>query len=288
MPAPRRKPGITIMTPRRTALLSKTAVLAMLCLFLLAVPALAQITPPPAMPTPAATAPAPDSAPPASISISLNGGPASQSGQVATGLQIVALLTVLSLAPAILVMMTSFTRIVVVLGFVRRALSTNEVPPTQVLIGLSLFLTFFVMAPTWNQLYKDSLRPYFDNRITVQEAFKKAETPVREFLFKNTRKNDLALFVRLAGVQRPRTMADVPTYVLIPSFMVSELQTAFLIGFIIYIPFLIIDMVVSSVLLSMGMMMLPPVIVSLPFKIILFVLVDGWNLIIGSLVRSFS
>lgn len=254
----------------------------------LALAAFAQDAPPPAPVLPAAlAAPAPAGAAP-SISISLNGGPASQTGQVATALQILAMLTVLTLAPAILIMTTSFTRIVVVLGFVRRALSTQEVPPTQVLIGLSLFLTFFVMAPTWNTIYKDSLRPYFDSQITIQEAFRKAEEPVRGFLFKNTRKNDLALFVKLARVERPRTMDDVPTYVLIPSFIISELQTAFLIGFIIYIPFLIIDMVVSSVLLSMGMMMLPPVIVSLPFKIILFVLVDGWNLIIGSLVRSFS
>lgn len=251
----------------------------------------AQDAPPPQPVLPAALAmPAAPGAAGASpsISISLNGGPSSQTGQVATALQILAMLTVLTLAPAILIMTTSFTRIVVVLGFVRRALSTQEVPPTQVLIGLSLFLTFFVMAPTWNSIYQDSLRPYFDSKITIQEAFKKAEAPVRAFLFKNTRKNDLALFVKLARVERPRTMDDVPTHVVIPAFIISELQTAFLIGFIIYIPFLIIDMVVSSVLLSMGMMMLPPVIVSLPFKIILFVLVDGWNLIIGSLVRSFS
>ena len=223
-----------------------------------------------------------------SLTLSLTGGPTTANGQVATGLQLLALLTVLTLAPAILIMMTSFTRIVVVLGFVRRALSTQEVPPTQILIGLALFLTFFIMAPTWNRINAEALRPYFNNEISIQQALARAETPTREFLFQNTRKSDLALFVRMARIDAPRTKADVPTHVLIPSFIVSELQTAFLIGFIIYIPFLIIDMVVSAVLLSMGMMMLPPVIVSLPFKIILFVLVDGWSLIVGSLVRSFG
>ena len=160
-------------------------------------------------------------------------------------------------------------------------------PPTQVLIGLALFLTFFVMAPTWIKINNEAIQPLMADQITMTQALKKAEAPLRVFLFDNTRKNDLALFINISGQQRPRSREDVPTYVLVPSFIVSELQTAFLIGFIIYIPFLIIDMVVSSVLLSMGMMMLPPVIVSLPFKIILFVLVDGWSLIIGSLVRSF-
>jgi flagellar biosynthetic protein FliP len=225
---------------------------------------------------------------PPSLTLSLGGAAAGDGSPLATGLQLLALLTVLTLAPAILIMMTSFTRIVVVLGFVRRALSTQEVPPTQVLIGLALFLTFFVMAPTWNRIHGDALKPYFDDEITIQEAYQRAEIPTRDFLFSNTRKSDLALFIRMSRIAAPQTRDDVPTHVLIPSFIVSELQTAFLIGFIIYIPFLIIDMVVSAILLSMGMMMLPPVIVSLPFKIILFVLVDGWSLIIGSLVRSFA
>ena len=207
--------------------------------------------------------------------------------QVATGIQLVALLTLMTIAPALMIMLTSFTRIIIVLGFVRRALSTQEVPPTQVLIGLALFLTFFVMAPTWGEVHKEAIAPYMSGEIGMMEAYRAAETPTREFLFKNTRKNDLALFLRISGAGRPATKADVPNQVLVPAFIVSELQTAFLIGFIIYIAFLIIDMVVSSVLLSMGMMMLPPVIVSLPFKIILFVLVDGWSLIIGSIVRSF-
>jgi flagellar biosynthetic protein FliP len=209
-------------------------------------------------------------------------------GKMAVALQILAMLTVLTIAPAILIMVTSFTRIAVVLGFIRRALGTQEVPPTQVLLGLALFLTFFVMAPTWQAVYQDALKPYFDEQITMQESYKRAEAPIREFLFHNTRLNDLALFVRMSNIEEPETRDDIPTFVLIPSFLISELQTAFLIGFIIYIPFLIIDMVVSSILLSMGMMMLPPVIVSLPFKIILFVLVDGWGLVIGSLVRSFG
>lgn len=216
------------------------------------------------------------------------GIPDGEPKKVAIGLQILALLTVLTIAPAILIMVTSFTRIAVVLGFVRRALATQEVPPTQVLLGLALFLTFFVMAPTWNAVYNDALKPYFDEQISIQEAYKKAEAPVRQFLFKNTRVNDLALFVRMSGIAQPETRDDVPTFVVVPAFLISELQTAFLIGFIIYIPFLIIDMVISSILLSMGMMMLPPVVVSLPFKIILFVLVDGWGLVIGSLVRSFG
>ena len=227
-------------------------------------------------------------APGASITLSLPSAAGAPTGQVSAMLQIVAVMTILSLAPAILIMLTSFTRIVIVLGFVRRALSTQEVPPTQILIGLSLFLTFFVMAPTFTEIHRQAIAPYFANQISFQEALKKAETPLRGFLFQNTRKNDLGLFMNIAKLDRPQTKADVPTYVLIPAFIVSELQTAFLIGFIIYIPFLVIDMVVSSVLLSMGMMMLPPVIVSLPFKIILFVLVDGWSLIIGSLVRSFG
>lgn len=230
---------------------------------------------------------APSSANPQNVTLQL-GLPDQSPGKVAAALQILALLTVLTIAPAILIMVTSFTRIAVVLGFVRRALATQEVPPTQVLLGLALFLTFFVMAPVWQQVYQDALKPYFDEQITIQDAYAKAEPPIREFLFRNTRVNDLGLFVNLANIEEPETKDDIPTFVLIPAFLTSELQTAFLIGFIIYIPFLIIDMVVSSILLSMGMMMLPPVVVSLPFKIILFVLVDGWGLVIGSLVRSFA
>jgi len=198
------------------------------------------------------------------------------------------LLTVLSLAPAILVMMTSFTRIVVVLSFLRQALGTAQVPPNQVLIGLSLFLTFFIMAPVWQTMNRTAITPYLDKRIGSDEALARGMAPVREFMFRQVRKKDLAMFERIAHLpETPKTREEIPTYVLIPAFVVSELSTAFEMGFMIYLPFLILDVVVSSVLMSMGMMMLPPTVVSLPFKILLFVLVDGWNLIIGSLVQSF-
>jgi flagellar biosynthetic protein FliP len=226
---------------------------------------------------------------PATITINLGGGGLGQERQkVASVLQILATLTILTLAPSILMMVTSFTRIIIVLGFIRRAMATQEVPPTQVLVGLALFLTFFVMAPTWNRINSEAVAPYFAEKIGMQEALQKAEIPLREFLFNNTRKADLKLFMDLSGKTSLQGKADVPTYVLVPAFMTSEIQTAFLIGFIIYVPFLIIDMVVSSILLSMGMMMLPPATVSLPFKVILFVLVDGWTLVVGSLARSFG
>jgi len=207
--------------------------------------------------------------------------------QTSTSLQLLLLLTVLSLAPAILVLMTSFTRIVIVLSFVRNALGTQMLPPNQVVIGLALFLTFFVMAPTWNEINTNAIQPYMQEQITQAEAIKQAEIPLREFMFKQTREKDLELFVGLARMERPQTYGDIPTYVLIPAFVISELKTAFQMGFAIFIPFLVIDMVVASVLMSMGMMMLPPMMVSLPFKILLFVLVDGWHLVVESLVRSF-
>ncbi|MBN1865676.1 flagellar type III secretion system pore protein FliP [Candidatus Sumerlaeota bacterium] len=208
-------------------------------------------------------------------------------GQVSVGLQILALLTILSLAPAILMMLTSFVRIVVVLGFVRRAMGTQEVPPNQVILGLALFLTFFVMAPTFERVNSEALQPYLAGQLTPREAYDATMHPVREFLFAHCRKTDLALFVRLGHVDKPRGKDDIPSHVLIPAFLISELKTAFTIGFLIYVPFLIIDMVIASILLSMGMMMLPPIIISLPFKVLLFVLVDGWNLVVGSLMRSF-
>lgn len=207
-------------------------------------------------------------------------------------LMTVFLLTVLTLAPAILVMTTSFTRIIVVFGFLRQAMATQQSPPNQVLVGLALFLTFFIMAPTYSRINEDALQPYirgeFDN---VEQATSAALDPLREFMFQQIeghgQSKALALFIEIAGMERPESRADVPTHVLIPAFIISELRLAFQIGFVIYIPFLIIDMVVASTLMAMGMMMLPPVFVSLPFKIILFVLVDGWYLLVGSLVRSF-
>lgn len=203
-----------------------------------------------------------------------------------TSLQILFGLTVLALAPAILVLLTSFTRIVVVLSFVRNALSTPQVPPNQVLVGLALFLTFFTMQPTWQQIYRNSLGPYMEGSISQQEALRRAEGPLRDFLFRNTREKDLELFVALSGSPRPGGRDDVATHVLIPAFVISELKTAFQMGFVLYIPFLVIDMIVASTLMSMGMLMLPPVMISLPFKVLLFVMVDGWHLLSRALVTS--
>ncbi len=212
--------------------------------------------------------------------------PATGPQDVSLTLQIVFLLTVLTLAPAILILLTSFTRIVVVLSFLRNALGTQAMPPNQVLVGLALFLTFFVMAPTWNEVYTGALRPYLDGEITQAQALERAGPPVRRFLLRHTREKDIALFVKLGGGPRPQGPEDVTFAALVPAFVISELRTAFTIGFVLYIPFIIIDLVVASVLMSMGMFMLPPMMVSLPFKIIFFVLVDGWNLVVGSLARS--
>lgn len=207
--------------------------------------------------------------------------------KVATAVEIIILLTVLSIAPSILLMMTCFTRLIVVFGFLRQAIGTQQMPPNQVIIALSLFLTFFIMQPVWSQANKMGIQPYLDEEINFKQAWQNIQDPVRDFMFKNTREDDLALFSGFARIKNPKNEDDIPTNVLIPSFMISELKTAFEIGFVLYIPFLIIDMVVSSVLLSMGMMMLPPVLISLPFKLLLFVLVDGWHLLTGSLVQSF-
>jgi flagellar biosynthetic protein FliP len=208
-------------------------------------------------------------------------------GTVASSLQVLLLLTVLSLAPSILVMMTAFTRIIIVLSFVRHAIGTQAMPPNQVMVGLALFLTFFVMAPVANRVNAEAVQPYIASKIDQVTAFKNAEKPLRSFMLKQTRQRDIALFMNMAKLKRPQKPDDVPTYVLIPSFVISELKTAFQMGFMIYLPFLVIDMVVSSILMSMGMMMLPPVMISLPFKLILFVLVDGWHLMARALVQSF-
>lgn len=207
---------------------------------------------------------------------------------VALSLQVLFTLTVLSLAPSILIMMTSFTRIIVVLSFLRSALATQQMPPNQVLIGLALFLTFFTMSPYFSQVNTNALQPYMSGTITQDVAMSEALKPMREFMLKQTRENDLALFVNLSDAPRPNSAEDISTSTLIPAFIISELKTAFQIGFLIYIPFIVIDMVVASTLMSMGMMMVPPVMISLPFKILLFILVDGWHLIIRSLVTSFQ
>jgi len=209
-------------------------------------------------------------------------------GQVAVVMQLFLLMTVLSLAPSILIMLTSFTRIAIVFSLLRQAMGTNQLPPNQVVIGLSLFLTFYVMAPVWQQVNQDALQPLIAKEIDQKQALDKALGPIRNFMISQTREKDLALLVNVAKMQRPANVGEVPTTVLIPSFIISELKTAFQIGFMLYVPFLIIDLVVASVLLSMGMMMLPPIMVSLPFKLMIFVLADGWHLIVGSLVKSFA
>ncbi len=207
---------------------------------------------------------------------------------VVNTIKVILILTVLTLAPAILIMMTSFTRLIVVLSFLRQAIGTQQMPPNQLIVGLALFLSLFIMSPYLSEINDKALKPYLDSKISQDIAFDNAMSPLRKFMFNQTRDADLALFVKLAKVDQPKTRADVPSVVLIPAFVISELKTAFQIGFIIYLPFLVIDLVVSSILMAMGMMMLPPVVVSLPFKIMLFVLVDGWSLIVGSLVKSFG
>jgi flagellar biosynthesis protein FliP len=220
--------------------------------------------------------------------VSVGMGKVSKPADVAVVLQIFFLMTVISLAPSLLMMTTSFTRIVVVLSFLRSAMGTQQAPSNQIVVGLSLFLTFFIMAPVWQQINTQALQPYKAQTITQEEAFKRGVAPVRKFMLSQVREKDLALFISLSKLPRPRNADDIPTMTLIPAYVVSELKTAFQIGFLIFIPFLVLDMVVASVLMSMGMMMLPPVMISLPFKILLFVLVDGWGLVIGSLVKSFG
>ncbi|OXS59686.1 flagellar biosynthetic protein FliP [Cohnella sp. CIP 111063] len=206
----------------------------------------------------------------------------------ASALSLLLLITVLSLAPAILVLMTSFTRIVIVLGFVRTSLGTQQMPPNQVLIGLALFMTLFVMAPTMSQVNETALKPYLAGEISQTDALEKAAVPMKEFMYKHTREKDLLLFMKYTKTEKPATYQDIPMTVLVPAYAISELKTAFQMGFMIFIPFLVIDMVVASTLMAMGMMMLPPIMISLPFKILLFVLVDGWYLVVKSLLTSFS
>ena len=219
--------------------------------------------------------------------VSVEVGQSDSPKDLSATLQIVLLLTVLTLAPSIILMMTSFVRIVVVLGFLRQAIGTQQLPPNQLLIGLALILTFFIVSPMANQAYENGLKPYLDEQISKEEAFDKGMAPFRQFMLEQTREKDLALFIDMAGMEPPEKPDDVPLHVLIPGFVISELRIAFQIAFLIFVPFLIIDMIVSSVLMSMGMMMLPPIIVALPFKILLFVLVDGWYLLVKSLVGSF-
>jgi flagellar biosynthetic protein FliP len=207
--------------------------------------------------------------------------------ETALSLQILFLLTILTLAPSIVMMMTAFTRVVIVLDFVKRALSLQQMPPNQIIVGLSIFLTIFIMAPTFTEINEKALQPYLKGRITNDVFFDKSMEPMRAFMFKHTRQKDIALFMKMAKLERPKTKDDVPSYCLIPAFMISELKRAFEIGVYIFIPFIVVDMIVASALMAMGMIMLPPVMISLPFKIILFILVDGWNLVAYELVRSY-
>ncbi|MFW0967410.1 MAG: flagellar type III secretion system pore protein FliP [Thermacetogeniaceae bacterium] len=233
--------------------------------------------------------PGPAEAQPISIpSLTLEVDSADNPEELTQSLQILLLITLLSLAPALLIMVTCFTRIIVVFSFLRNALATQPMPPNQVLIGLALFLTFFIMAPTWQEINQNALQPYIRGEITQDSAFERGMEPLRDFMFKQTRENDLALFVSFADIPQPETYDDIPNHVLIPAFIISELKTAFQIGFVLFIPFLVIDMVIASTLMSMGMLMLPPMMISLPFKILLFIMVDGWSLLVRSLILSYS
>jgi len=220
--------------------------------------------------------------------IGINVGTSDNPEDLAVTLQLLLLLTILSLAPSILIMTTSYLRIIIVFHFLKNALGTQQMPPNQLLAGVALFITFFIMSPTWSKFNEDALQPYLDKKITVEEAYDKGIEPIRTFMLKNTRPEELKFFLELAQMERPNTPADLPIQVLIPSFVLSELRAGFIIGFFLFIPFVMVDMIVASILMSMGMMMLPPMMISMPFKILLFVLVDGWSLVIGSVVRSIA
>ncbi len=220
------------------------------------------------------------------LSFQLSGGEGAEPYTI--GIKILVLLTVLSLAPALLTLLTSFTRLVIVLGLLRQAMGTMHAPPNQVIIGLALFMTMFIMMPVWEEIRVQAINPYLEQQVEQEVAMERAIAPIREFMLRQVREKDLTLFVEMAQIEKLEGPKDVPLHVLIPAFVTSELRTAFQIGFLIYVPFLVIDMIVASILMSMGMMLLPPVMISLPFKLVLFVLADGWFLIIGSLMKSFQ
>jgi flagellar biosynthetic protein FliP len=220
--------------------------------------------------------------------LSLNIDEAENPKEVASSIEILVLLTILTIAPSILIMTTSFARIIIILSFLRKALSTQTTPPNQVLVGLALFLTFFIMAPTFDAINENAIKPYTNGEISFEEATDNAVKPLRKFMFKQTRQKDLALFLNIIGEEVPKSIDDIPTKALIPAFIISELKTGFSVGFLLFIPFIVVDMVVASTLMSMGMMMLPPVMISLPFKILLFIMIDGWNLIIKHILLGFN
>ncbi|MFY0542775.1 flagellar type III secretion system pore protein FliP [Brevibacillus sp. H7] len=258
--------------------MKRTLQLLLIFAIILMIPAIAQAAP---------NAPASDNVPIIpSIDLKIGGG-SGNPAETSSAVQILLILTVLSVAPAILLLMTSFTRIVVVLSFVRNALATQQMPPNQVLVALALFMTFFIMAPTFAKVNDTAVQPFMQGKMTQQQAFDAAVGPFKEFMAKQTREKDLALFLEHAKAERPKTIQDIPLTALVPAYAISELKTAFQIGFMIFIPFLVIDMIVSSILMGMGMMMLPPVMISLPFKILLFIMVDGWYLIVKSLLTGF-
>ena len=220
--------------------------------------------------------------------INLSIGESDTPEDVSSSIEILLILTVLALAPSILIMTTCFTRIIIILSFLRKALSTQSTPPNQVLIGFALFLTFFIMGPIFQDINNTAIEPYRNNEITFEQGLENAATPLREFMFRQTRPKDIALFVNIVDDETPKSMEEIPTRALIPAFIISELKTGFAIGFLLFIPFIVIDMVVASTLMSMGMMMLPPVMISLPFKILLFIMVDGWNLITKHILLGFN
>ena len=220
--------------------------------------------------------------------IGINIGSGDETESVSTTLELLLLLTILSLAPSIIIMTTSYLRIIIVFHFLKNALGTMQSPPNQLLAGVALFITFFIMAPTWNRVYDDAVQPYMDKQISLDSAYNAGIKPVRAFMFKNVRNEDLELFLGMAKMNKPATREDLPTYILVPAFILGELRAGFVIGFFLFVPFVMMDMIVASILMSMGMMMLPPTLISMPFKILLFILVDGWDLIVSSLVRSFQ
>ncbi|MFA0888271.1 MAG: flagellar type III secretion system pore protein FliP [Synergistales bacterium] len=224
---------------------------------------------------------------PALPSVTLNAAKAASPQEASVTIQVLLLLTILSMAPAIALMTTCFTRILVVLGFLKSAMGIQQLPPNQVLVALALFLTFFIMRPTWEKIYADAYKPLQEGRIGTEQAYERGIRPLREFMFRQTREKELSLMISLSDMKRPEKPDDVPTVVLMPAFLISELKTAFQMGVVLFIPFLVIDMIVSSVLMAMGMIMLPPMLVSLPFKVLLFVLADGWDLLVVGLVKSF-
>ncbi len=220
--------------------------------------------------------------------IGISVGTSNKPEDLSVTLQLLLLLTILSLAPSILIMTTSYLRIIIVFQFLKTSLGTMQMPPNQLLAGVALFITFFIMSPTWNQVNDEALQPYLKGQISIDSAYAKGSKPIRKFMLHNVRNEDLELFASMANIKRPNSASDLPMQVLIPAFVLSELRAGFVIGFFLFIPFVMVDMIISSILMSMGMMMLPPMLISLPFKILLFVLVDGWNLIVGSLIRSFG